>query len=193
MAAPEQIIIADDFDPFLDPSLDPSLDPFFGPFLDCSLYDMSLEFQGNNGNQFECEGRTPMSSTAYDQGMTWNSIPTENSNTEYLSRPQLITICPDRLTGFEDFTDDVFCLPPKFTQLTSLSSPNDSYSQASSFTSDFQQDSISPSDTMSSISPSAPSEALYTCDTCARKFEKKSILKFVFLFPSYVESSSYCS
>jgi hypothetical protein len=174
MAAPEQILMAHGSDSFLNPFLD--------PFLDCSLPDMSLDFQGNNWNQFEYEWRVLMSSNAYDQAMLWNSIPTENLNTEYLPRSQPIMSCPDPITGFEDFIDDVFCLPPESTQLTPLSSPNNSYSQASSFTSDFQQDSISLSYTMSSTSPSAPPEALYTCDTCARKFEKKSILKFVFYF-----------
>jgi hypothetical protein len=172
MAAPEQILTAHDFDSFLNPFPDPSFD--------CGLPYMSLYFQGNNWNQFEYEWRALMSSDAYDQDMTWNSIQMENSNMEYQPKPQPITSCPDPITGFEDFTDDIFCLPPASTQLTPLSSPNESYSQASSFTLDFQQNSLSSSDTIPSASPPAPSEALYACDTCARKFEKKNVLKFVY-------------
>jgi hypothetical protein len=177
MAVQEQFTVGDDFDP----SLDPSLDPFLDPFLDPNLPEMSLDSQGNNWNQFEYEWRTLMNPNPSDQSVAWNSSPPEDLNTEYLSGPQPITSWQaDPDTGFEDSFEDMFYLPPESTQISPLSASNDPYSQDSSFTSGSpQQNSLSPSDTMAPTSPSAPPSAFYTCDTCAKKFEKKSVLKFV--------------
>jgi DNA-directed RNA polymerase subunit RPC12/RpoP len=179
MAAPGQIIMANDFAPFLDPLLDPFLDPYLDPFLDYSLPDMSLDFQGNNWNQFEYEGSDPMSSKAYDQDMTFNSVQTQSLNTEYLPEPELITSwAADLGAGFGDSVEDMFYLPLESAQITSPYPSNDSYSQDTSLPSGYpQQNSLSPSDIMSSTSPLVPPEALYSCDNCARKFEKKNVLK----------------
>jgi hypothetical protein len=167
MSATEQL---SDFDPSLDPSLD------------YDIPDMSVDFQESTWNQFEYEWMALMSSNISDHNICWDIQPNENLHTESHLRPQPIASRPasPRIASENPFEDMVY-LAPESSQITSLSASNDSYSKDSSFASGSpQQNYLSPPDTMSSTSPSPPLKAIYACDTCARKFEKKNVLKFVY-------------
>jgi len=151
----------------------------FDPSLDYDLFDMSLEFQESTWDQFEYEWITLMSSDVSDQSMIWNYQPSENLFTESPIGLQPISSWPtDPRVGLENSIDDVFYPALEISQITPLSSSIDSYSPNTSLTSDSpQQNFLSPLDTMASTSPSVPPETFYACDTCAKRFEKKNILK----------------
>jgi len=151
----------------------------FDPSLDYDLLDMSLEFQESTWDQFEYEWIVLMSSDISDHNMIWDFQPSENLITEPPIGFQPISGWPtDPRIGLEDSVDDVFYPALQIPQITPLSSSSDSYSQKTPLTSGSpQQNFHSPLDTMSSTSPSAPPEAFYTCNTCAKRFEKRNILK----------------
>lgn len=151
----------------------------FDPLLDYDLLDMSLQFQESPWNQFGYEWSALMSSNISDQNMIWDFQPSENFFTESPIGLQTISNWPtDPRIDLENSIDDAFYPATEVPQTTPLSSPIDSYTPNPSLTFDPpQQDSLSPLDTMASTSPSEPPETFYTCDTCAKRFEKKNILK----------------